>query len=153
MGFLLVFATTILLSGCWCKVIKWIIINHQHFDESKVLWKKTLGTVSFLWFCLFKHLFLPFPLYFTCSPPHIHYFPLTTTKYFVYMLLLYMCWVSAIKICEKNRWNFLVYWIFTIFLPIFSIFQCIPLVLTLINAIKLILLTFTYHTEHVITLE
>ena len=29
-----------------------------------------------------------------------------------------MCWVSAIKICEKNHWDFLVYWISTIFLPI-----------------------------------
>ncbi len=32
----------------------------------------------------------------------------------------YMCWVSAIKICEKNHWDFLVYWIPTIFPLIFS---------------------------------
>ncbi len=36
------------------------------------------------------------------------------------MLFIYICWVSAIKICEKNHWDFLVYWIYAIFLLIFS---------------------------------
>jgi hypothetical protein len=54
---------------------------------------------------------------------------------------------------KKLHWVFLVYCIFAIFLPIFSIFQCIPPVFTLMYAGKLILHTFTYHTEHVITLE
>ncbi len=61
-----------------------------------------------------------------------------------------MCWVSAIKICEKNPLGLL---IFTIFLPIFSIFQCIPPVFTLMYPVKLILHTFAYNTELVITLE
>ncbi len=64
-----------------------------------------------------------------------------------------MFWVSAIKICEKIHWDFVVYWISAIFLPIFSIFQCIPPVFTPMYTIKLILHTFTYHAEHVITLE
>ncbi len=68
-------------------------------------------------------------------------------------MLLYMCWVSAIKICEKIHWDFLVYWITVIILPIFSIFQCIPPNFTLMYDVKLILHTFPYHTEHVITLE
>ncbi len=43
-----------------------------------------------------------FSLYFTCSHPQIHNYPGTITKYYVSMLLLYMYWASAIKICEKN---------------------------------------------------
>jgi hypothetical protein len=53
---------------------------------------------------------------------------------------------------KKIYWDFLVYWTSAIFLPIFSIFQCIPPMFTLMYAVKLILHTFTYHTEHVITL-
>ncbi len=62
---------------------------------------------------------------------------------------------SDIKICEKNHWVFLVYWISTIFLPIFGIFQCIPPLLpfyTLFNSCYTPLL-ITMNTEHAITLE
>jgi hypothetical protein len=51
------------------------------------------------------------------------------------------------------HWVFLVHLISTIFLRIFGIFQCIPPVFTLMYAVKLKLHTFTYHTEHIVTLE
>ena len=108
-----------------------------------------LGTVSFQCLCLFWHLFLRFPLYFNCSTPQIHYYPLTTTKYFVYVVAIYVLSI-CLKICEKIHWVFLVSWISAIYLPIFSIFQCIP---PQMYAVTLILHTFTYHTEHVITLK
>ena len=83
-------------------------------------------------------------------------------KYTIILLLLpnilyRCCCYSCVeylpsRYVKKINWDFLVYWTSAIFLPIFSIFQCIPPMFTLMYAVKLILHTFTYHTEHVITL-
>ncbi len=112
-----------------------------------------LGTVSFLCLCLFQHLFCAFHCVLTVPPP----------KYIVILLLLpnilyRCCCYSCVeylpsRYVKKIHWVFLVYWISAIFLPIFSIFQCIPPFFFLMYAVKLILHTFTYHTEHVITLD
>ncbi len=112
-----------------------------------------LGTVSFLWLCLFLHLFLRFPLYFTCPPPQT-----LLSSYHYQIFCLEVVAIHELSIYHQDVWknihsNFLFNWISDIFLPIFSIFQCIPPVFTLIYTVKLILHTFTYHSEHVIILN
>ncbi len=87
--------------------------------------------------------------------------PVPTPQYTIILLLLpnilFICCCYTYTEHLPSRyvkiihWNFLVYWISTIFLPIFGIFQCIPPVFTLMYAVKLILNTLTYHAEHVIT--
>jgi hypothetical protein len=84
-------------------------------------------------------------------------------KYTIILLLLpnifYRCCnytcveYLASRYVKKIDWEILVCWNSPIFLPIFSIFQCIPPVFTLMYAVELIVHNFTYCTEHVIKLE
>ncbi len=88
--------------------------------------------------------------------------PVLTPQYTIILLLLpnimlRCCWFTytehlTSRYVKKIHWVFLVYWISAIILPIFGIFQCIPPNFTLLYTIKLMLHTFTYHTEHPITL-
>ncbi len=95
--------------------------------------------------------FLRFSLYFTCSHPSILYYPLLIQN----ILFIFCCHTCTEHLPSRYvqiiHWFFLVYWISAIFLPIFGIFQCIPPSFTLIYTVKLILHTFTYHTEHIRT--
>ncbi len=97
---------------------------------------------------------LRFPLYFNCPPPKKYTIILLLIPNILYRCCCYSCieYLPS-RYVKKIPGAFLVYWISAIFLPIFSIFQCTPPVFTLIYAVKLILHTFTYHTEHGITLE
>ncbi len=122
----------------------------DEIDEFKVLQKNHQELSHFCVFFYFSTYFCAFHCILPVPPP----------KYNIILLLLpnmlYIC--SCFTCVEylpsryvKNlHWYFLLYWISAIFLPIFSIFQCIPPFFTLMYTAELILHTFTYHIEHVI---
>ncbi len=86
-------------------------------------------------------------LYISYFTPKIHY--LLSSYYYQISCVIFVV-LHVLSIChqdlEKFIETFLVYWIFTIFSPIFSIFLCFPLSFTLMYAIKLSQHTLTYHT-------
>ncbi len=103
-------------------------------DNKKTIWKKrSYESICRAFSQPLILLLLPIFLYKCCCNTYVEYLP---SRY-----------------VRKIHWDFLVYWISTIFQPIFRIFQCIPAVFTLVYAVKPILHTFTYHTEHVTTLD
>ncbi len=109
-----------------------------------------LGTVSFLCLCLFWHLFFALSTIFQLfHPPNTL---LSAYYYQIFCMDVVVIHVLSIclKICEKDQLGLSCFLDFCFFLPIFSIFQCIP---PLMQAVTLIPHTFTYHTEHVITLK
>ncbi len=129
---------------CWYRW-NWIL---EGFAK-KIHWEVSL-------FCDFVY-FTTFLCVFHCI------LPVPTPQYTMILLLLpNILFICCCYTCTEHlpsryvkiiQWVFLVYWISAIFLPIFGIVQCIPPVFTLMYTVKLIIHTFNYHTEHVITLE